>query len=261
MKRGPHRLNLGLRPRGFSLVEVLVAAALFSILLLALLAMSDGTTSLTNLAKRNIDASSKLRAASDRLATDIENAITEPGMTIHLVKGPDNHELHFLSHVDGYNGERPLAVVRYRVTALPNHQGKGKTVYLLERGAEGVTMNEPSAKDPNPGSAQRPYDTLAEGLFRFVVELIGKDGLPIPLPASGGEVPWSRVGAVAVSMAAIDDRATGIVDPSMNWPAQLPGTDFGIWEQRVIELNFPDLPPEAARGIHLRRKILALPGA
>ncbi len=246
----------------FSIVELLLASAVFSILLVALLAMSTGTNSLTSYAGRNIDASAKIRAGMDRLTMDLEHAVIHQDAPIFVSQNEGNQEIHFLTRADGYNGDRRLAVVRYRVSLKPNSRGSGQPVYFLERAAEGTSMSDPTVKnaDPNGPDADpdAEYDILAHGVFRFVVEFVGRDGLPFT-PGSEGEIPWRDISAVIIGVAAIDDRSAAIA-PSEDWPGLLPGSDYSSWQQRVDTLNFPQLSPEAARGIHIRRRVIPLPG-
>lgn len=62
-----------------------------------------------------------------------------------------------------------------------------------------------------------------------------------------------------VCVAAIDTRAVTIA-PSEDWPVLLPGSDYSSWQQSVGTLDFPQLSPEAARGIHIRRRVIPIPG-
>lgn len=241
----------------FSLLELLVAVAIFSVLLVVLLAMTTGTNLLTSQAGRNIDASAKIRAVMDRLATDLEHAVTARETPIFISQDEENQGIHFLSRVDGYDGERPLAVVRYQVGLEPNYRGSGQSVYLMKRAAEGTSMGDPTLKNAVPIDGVE-YDTLAQDVFRFVLEFIGKDGQPLT-PGSDGEIPWNDVSAVVVCVAAIDDRATAIA-PSADWPGLLPGGDFSLWQQRIDSMDFSQLPPEAARGIQIRRRVIPVPG-
>jgi hypothetical protein len=237
---------------------VLLAVALFSFLLMTLLTITSGTNTLTRQAGRNIDASSKIRSVVDRLATDIEHAITTPGASFYVSRAGDNDEIHFSTSVDGYAGERPIALVRYRLRLEPNPMGGGEQAFILERAAEGTTMQDPTVKSLTPDAVGPEYDLLATGVFRFVLQFIGKDGLPI-IPSPNGETSWETVQAIVLSVAAIDDRAA-LIAPGQDWPELLPGDDFSSWQERLKTLDFDAVLPEAARGIHIRRRVIALPG-
>jgi len=245
--------------RAFTLLEVLLAAAVFSVLLVTFLAITSGTNTLTRLAGRNIEASSKIRSVVDRFATDIEHAITTPGASFFLTRTGDNDEIRFLTSVDGYAGERPIALVSYRLRLEPNPMGGGEPTFVLERAAEGTTMADPTVKAlPPDADAPEEYDILASGVFRFVLQFIGNDGQLIT-PNPSGETPWREVQAIIVSIAAIDDRAAAIA-PDQDWPDLLPGDDFSDWQDKVEALAFPGVLQEAARGIHIRRRVIALRG-
>jgi len=244
--------------RAFTLIEVLVAAAVFSVLLLTFLAITSGTNTLTRQAGRDIEASSKIRSVVDRFATDIEHAVTTPGASFLLTRTDENDEIRFLTSVDGYAGERPIALVSYRLRLEPNPMGGGEPTFVLERAAEGTTMDDPTIKSLAVDPDASEYDILASGVFRFVLQFTGNDGQLIT-PNPSGETPWQDVQAIIVSVAAIDDRAAAIA-PGQSWPDLLPGDDFSDWQDKVEALDFPGVVQEAARGIHIRRRVIALPG-
>jgi type II secretory pathway pseudopilin PulG len=228
-------------------LELLVAAAVFSVLLMGLLSITTGTTNLTNLASRNIDASTSIRTALDRLGTDLQNAVIDPGASFYLTQNGTNQELQFLSKVDGYDGQRPLAVVTYRIK-------EDNKDWMIQRAAQGLDLTQPSLPSTLSAPDDADFDKLAQGVFRFRVELLDRQGNSIP----GNPVPSRDVAAVAVSLAAIDDRAKKVA-PEVDWPATLPETDFGKWADRFRALDFPNVNPEAARGIQFRRKVFTIP--
>lgn len=246
-------------------MEILVAAAVFSILMVGLLSMLNGTSILTNHATRHIDASSALRSGLDRLATDLENAVLDPDAKIYWKQDDDseNDELHFLTRVDGYEGERRLAVVRYKIEEEEGQTGK----FYLGRAAEGVKMIDPSLLSANPEDAESmDYDKLAPNVFRLVIRLLAANGSNLTA-SNTGNYSWSEVATIEVGMAAVDEKAMSIA-PETNWPEKLPGTDIKAWEKKIATLDFgtlppeaESLPPEAARGVQIRRKIFHVPAS
>lgn len=251
----PTRRRLLRSAAGFSLLEILVAAAVFSILLVGLLSMLNGTSILTNHATRHIDASSALRSGLDRLATDLENAVLDPDAKIYLKQDDsENSELHFLTRVDGYEGERRLAVVRYKIEEEAGQPGK----FYLGRAAEGVTMNDSSLLSAAPPQTPESidYDKLAPNVFRLFILPLGLAG--DENDAGYTEYKLAKVAALEVRMAAVDEKAMTIA-PETNWPEQLPGADITEWEKKIATLDFGTLPREAARGVQIRRKIFHVP--
>jgi len=223
--------------------------------MVGLLSMLNGTSILTNHATRHIDASSALRSGLDRLATDLENAVLDPDAKIYWKQDDsENDEFHFLTRVDGYEGERRLAVVRYKIEEEEGQSGK----FYLGREAEGVTMNDPSLLSANPEDAESmDYDKLAPNVFRLVIRLLPANGSNLTA-SNTGNYSWSEVATIEVGMAAVDEKSVTIA-PGTNWPEMLPGTDIKAWETKVATLDFGTLPPEAARGVQIRRKIFHVP--
>lgn len=97
----------------------------------------------------------------DRLAMDLEHAVINQDAPVFVSQNEGNQEIHFLTRADGYNGDRRLAVVQYRVSLKPNSRDSGQSVYLLERAAEGTSMSDPTLKNADPNGPDAEYDILA----------------------------------------------------------------------------------------------------
>jgi len=238
--------------QGFTLIEVLLATAIFSLLLVALLTMSNGTNLLTRTATRNIDASSKLRTVFDRFLVDWENAITDSETPIDVeVDADGNNQIAFLSRVDGSGGEREIAVVRYRIRS-------DGTTYLMERAAQGTLLSDPSRRSPSDVPfTDADFEPLATGVFRLVIQFIDKNG-DFVTPTPVGLVQWKNIQSLMVSSAAFDDRANVIASAGTQWPNVFPSDDFQSWEQKVRTLNFSGIPDESAKGVMIRQQIFSI---
>lgn len=245
-------------------MEILVASAVLIVLLLALLSMTNSTMLLTKLSQRRMDSSASLRTALDRMATDISSAILRedlPPLFLPSTAADGSDEMYLHSQMEGYDGDRGISLVGYRV-----RNG------MLERGAQGsgwTTNALRFAESPSTSTLNaQNFDVIGGKVFRLKIEFIGTNGTLFTNSLT--PTNWSQVRAVVINLASVDARAIQVAKGTPEELAQLlPGTATdpaeGIltdWQKTLKDPTFfagdAQFPIETRRGIEVRRRIVPL---
>ena len=168
----------------FTLVEVLVAEAIFLILLLVVMQLIFGALQTTTAQKKRMDELGDARASLDRLSLDWSARVRRSDILAsfgHLTPSSTNAanaQISFLSQVQAYSGARHMSWVSYGINNIAQvTQGSQTTTGpALERGILGYNF---SGADPTgtlnpllslPGTVPTStvtFDPLANTVFRF----------------------------------------------------------------------------------------------
>jgi len=192
----------------FSLLELLVAMAVFAMLGLLTVSVISATNQSTSLSNRGIDAASQARLAFDRIAIDLRGVLKRNDVifqSTNISVGTAGDILRCVSLVASAGvpaaDNRNLSVVAYQVGT---HAGNSDRLCLL-RGAKAIRWNDsgffglqsnglPLPVLPAAFSPVYPadYDVLAAGVIRMVVGFqLYPDNLPVTL-ADGSSLAASR---------------------------------------------------------------------
>ena len=143
----------------FTLVEMLVATAVLSLLIVMVAHLFSSTVSVTTMDNKRIDADAQARVLFDRMAVDFARMVKRTDVD-YLLKQPANQQrqdasvnvtgndqIAFYSEVPGYypatGAQSPVSLVAYRVNA-DNTSGRYAKV---ERLGKGLVWNGVSATD------------------------------------------------------------------------------------------------------------------
>jgi len=195
---------------GFSLVELLVAIAVFLLVAITVVSIADSTAKLSSLSSSRMAADATARQALDRMSADFSHAILRPELPDRIEKLSGNDRLVFYVRTDSYNPshDRGISTVAYEVQN-----------FMLMRGVDGFTWTDGGGsqlsfagltwptgetsfiEDRNAAAARLPqidssdeekFEVLSTGVFRFEFCFLLKDGtlstIPImtpPTPAGG----------------------------------------------------------------------------
>ena len=254
------------RDRGFTLIELLVAMAIFVIMIAFLGQLMSNTSASTSASKGRLDADDQARFAFDRIGQDLLHLSRRSDLDYQIQKKSGNDEIYFYSEVPGLTngGNSPdvhtvsgLSLVGYRI----NSENQ------LERYSESKTWDQlsfltyapdnsvdPTSKVQIPSGNDPNYHVLCNGIFRFEITFLLRDGtystypslqngsltisgsdkvgkrqwpegqtsganaLCMGLDSSGNQIwrglGWRDVSAVIVSIAVIDDTSRKIVASS-----------------------------------------------
>jgi len=192
--------------RGFSLVELLTAIAILSLLVILFSQIISMVSQSTALSSRRADALGQARMALDRFGIDWNSRVRRGDVTFAFSKGSGqaagNDAVTFYSQVDGFGSGslRNISQVGYYVTNSP---------YSLQRWDSGTTWTSanpvaflgsfPSINPPTFPSSN--FQVLADDIVRlqFCFQLKSTGALKATSPTSN-----SDVGAVVVGVAVLD---------------------------------------------------------
>ncbi len=270
--------------RAFSILELLVAMAVFALVALVLVSVTDSAILVTTASKLRMNADSASRGALDRMAADFAAQLQRKDLPDIVEKCPGNDRIIFHAGVDGYGGVRGISRVSYLVS---DHAGVVDSVenfgrHVLLRGAKGVGWDGGSqglvfsssnvATTVDPGS----LDVAASGVFRLEFAFLMADGslreVP-PTPSTGtnfnllrswGDLPSSeKVSAIIVGMAALDPNSRALLPPdglqtlSGLLPDSVAGTN-DILAQWDGALNSSGLPPRVLKAVRFYQRYFYL---
>jgi len=201
----PYR-RLTFQPGGFTLIEVLVATALFLLVAVVVTQIVNSTARLTKLTSSKLDVDAEARQALDRMRFDLHRALLKPELPDRIEKEPGNDRLVFYTRTDGYEGDRGVAAVAYEVENFTLRRGvdgffwmnnnsdpqlpfagisrpADKTAFIEDRTGEAPN----AATFPNVDSSDdEKFEALSPGVFRFEYCFLLRDGslstLPIMTP-------------------------------------------------------------------------------
>ncbi len=168
----------------FTLVEVLVAEAIFLVLLLLVMSLIFGALQTTTAQKKRMDELGDARQSLDRFSLDWSNRVRRTDVLASFSRPPAtannaaNAQISFFSQVQAYTGARHLSWITYAVTnvAQVNQGSQNVTTPALVRGILGFNWSaaDPSGSGnplltlpPTTPTATSTFDPLANTVFRF----------------------------------------------------------------------------------------------
>jgi len=280
--------------KGFSLIELLVAM----VILCLIVALSAQTVSFVqqtaSMAIRSSDCDIEARQIFRRLQTDIDNLVcrkdvffTLPaGSSLFLSSpaspqtGANDSFLNFYAVVPGYEGDRGIAQVAWRMNETP------KQKMQLERGVAGIyysgdakrleLLPQSATPELTPVDAA-DYQVIGTGVFRFEV------GYVYEVTSESGAKQWRVSGnlpagmslqdakALFIRMALLDSKALQLLTQTQTVaiaskfsPLEAGGEPLDVlarsWK-KVIEdgsLSEDDIPASLTMGIHVYERIFPL---
>jgi len=231
-------------PGAFTLIEMLVAISILTVLVLVVAHLFDATTSVTITSSKRIETDAQARPVLDRLAIDIAQMVKRsevdyylksPGSPQKVGDGiPGNDQLAFFAQVSGYypstGSQSPISLVAYRINSDPSSQAINK----VERLGKGLLWNGvstsyapiaflplqiatiwPAATNSAP-DPQADYEIIGPYVFRFEYYYLLKNG-------DLSDTPWDTtkghssingmqdLTAIIVALAAIDKKSSVLI--------------------------------------------------
>lgn len=213
------------RPRAFTLIEILVAMAVFLLIALLVVQMSDSTMLITNHSERRIGADGNALLAIDRISADLARAIVRSDLPWRVQKQSGNDRFAFFAYARAYEPGRGISKIGYRVEDS-----------MLQRGVQAASWDNsgPAALTFIPdGTAGIPdyleideanFEFLDPNIFRLEISFLNAEGDIVSEPAYAGDglvdfapsrraEPRDRVLALIVTVASVDERARNLIDP------------------------------------------------
>lgn len=241
--------------RGFTILELMIAAALLALLLILVTSLTSHTSTVSANSQRRMTADSEGRQALDRISEDFSRAFFREDLSENIVKVSGNDEIAFYAQTAGYDGDRGVSRIGYRVGGTP--------VGLL-RGAEGLSWTGTNQVVFNGtifgAIADTNEELLAKDIFRFEIAFLKADGTLVAfvpdLKKSSGVV------AVLVGIAALDPQMRDLTEEDLGtrFPDAVDGRDIlSLWTETMnLETFRTGVPKPAINAIRIYQRMFPL---
>lgn len=267
----PARRYPRIRAGGFTLIEVLVALAVFMLIATLLVQMSDSTMRVTNHSQRRIEVDSDARQALSQISADVSRAIVRSDLPWRIEKSSGNDSIAFFAHADAYTPGRGISKVGFRVDD-----------HVLQRGAEATSWDSNDATalpftasdlSAVPGEYleidDSNFESLNQNVFRLEIAFLTADGRIVRDTSGNGSKSLGNVinfafspraepkdvyTAIIVAVAAIDNRARERMSDAefANLTTKLPDAADGEdllsqWQDYLVGPSIPQPVRESVR--------------
>lgn len=263
--------------RGFTLIEMLVAMAVFLVLAAIVMQMVFTTTQITQSQKQQMDAMAEARQALDRMKLDWTSRVRRNDVPAEFIKQGGNDQIQLLSQTSSYGGGRtPLAALSYRINT---------TSLQFERGVVGYNWqgsNQLTFPFVMPAFADANYEVLAKSVFRleFCFLRVVRDSTTSPYTVDIQNVRESNpqpayqdstslnlgsanLAGLVVAVAVLDEKGRKIVTSaqltqlSQALPDIAEGeTPLSKWTPLINAPNFANgVPRPAAASVHVYQRV------
>jgi len=286
--RGRAEIGGSGRPGAFTLVEVLVALAVLSLLVLLVGQLMVNANSTITASRKRIDALGQARAVFDRMTMDFAGRLRREDVDASFEKHPGDDSMAFYSATRGlYPSQsatadtRVLSVVGYRVS----RDSKGRP--RLERGARGLSWSDmvftpvlsgvqkQRFTTPNSlpaidvGSGPGNYQVLSDSVVRMEISYLLKADATHSSPrlAAGLPADVRDISAVVVTIAVLDEQSRKLVGDYDLLQGAFPDAEDGVdplavWSGLVNSIDFArkaGIPLPAAQSVRLYQRYFPLP--
>ena len=173
-RRSSHRTSAD---GAFTILEVLVAMAVFLMMALMVVSLVDGTMRVTSQSQRRINADDGTRQALDRMTADFSHAIVHSNLPVRIEKNTNasNESITFFAKAEGYTTGRGISMIGYRVTTNGLERGAEATQWT--NSAVGfTTVSAASTNLTYLQIADANYETVAPEIFRLEFAFLMGDG-------------------------------------------------------------------------------------
>jgi|GEM_PF-2805497 len=210
---------------GFTLIELMVAMAVFVMMALLLVGLTEGTMRVTGQSQRRISADAGARQVLDRISADVARAIVRVDLPFRVDKTAGNDGISFLANVDGYTAGRGMSVISYNGSNGTLQRGVDATSWT--NGSDEIDVMEftsVATAAATAGYLEVPgtnYELIAKDVFRLEIAFLMGDGTIKAdigtaangtsrvgsLASSSGTPASDTIKAVIIGIASIDERA------------------------------------------------------
>lgn len=180
MKREPSSHAALVRPRphaqGFTILEILVAAAVLILILGVLLQLSGNTLQATKASQRQMESAQRARSIADALSADLDNLIVTEGAGLYVRANGQSLDLAFLTRSRGPLGTADLRALAVVYTLSGTHMTR-RTVSVpwSETDLVGAALSALSSAN---------VSTLSEGILNFQISFVLSTGELVPFAAT-----------------------------------------------------------------------------
>jgi len=275
----------------FTIVELLVSAAVLVILVLLIGRMFSSASAVAMFGNKRMDAEAQLRPLFERLAVDFSQMLKRSDVDYYL-KSPaitqtGNDQMAFYSAVAGYypssGSQSPISVVGYRINSTFGSTGFNK----FERMSKGLVWNGVSSGDTpivflpltisatwpaaTNGNSDPDFELIAPYVFRFEYYYLLKNGnlSDTPWDSSAGHTSVSGlqdVAAISACVATMDPKSRVLISDSQLTiligrlpdfsPSMAPGGLLSLWHTALDGTT--DMPRPAVSAVRVYERYFYL---
>jgi prepilin-type N-terminal cleavage/methylation domain-containing protein len=214
----------------FSLVEVLVAMAIFLFMAVMVASITGGVSRIAGQSQRRMSVDGGVRQSLSRISADFSRAIIRSDLPFRIEKKPGNDSLIFLAAAEGYSTGRGITMLGYQVANESLQRGAEATTWT-SNGSSALSFTSvanAAASSSYLSINSANYEILEPDIFRMEVAFLMGDGTiqsTVGTNAGGTSyiasfastartVSSDAIRAVIVTVAAVDSRARALMTPS-----------------------------------------------
>jgi prepilin-type N-terminal cleavage/methylation domain-containing protein len=276
---------------GFTLIEILVAIAVTSLLVVMAAQLTSSTTSTTTDSRKHLDADSQARLIFDRMEYDFSRMLKRDDVDCVFNIQPGNDSAYFYSEVPGYfsgtSNQSPISLVGYRITSLKLERlGKaltwdgqsigtstpGSVVFLTHSSGTAAdfasTLKGGWPDTVKDDSSDADFHLISDEVYRLEFAFLLKTGT---LTTQFSKL--SNVSAIVVSIAILDSTSQKMIPTSNNLVSALedasdakltsspPKTTVSVWHDAANSKDFAQkcgIPAAAASQVRIYQRYFYL---
>ena len=214
----------------FSLVEVLVAMAVFLFMAVIVASITGGVSQITGQSQRRMSVDGGVRQSLSRISADLSRAIIRSDLPFRIEKKSGNDGLMFFAAAEGYSAGRGITMLGYQVTNASLQRGAEATTWTSS-GSSALSFTSvanAAASSSYLSIDSANYEILEPDIFRMEVAFLMGDGtIKSTVGTNAGSTTYiasfastartassDAIRAVIVTVAAVDSRARALMTPS-----------------------------------------------
>ena len=262
----------------FSLVEVLVAMAIFLCMAVMVASIVGGVSQIAGQSQRRMSVDGGVRQSLSRISADFSRAIIRSDLPFRIEKKPGNDGLIFLAAAEGYSAGRGITMLGYQVTNASLQRGAEATAWT-SNGTSALSftsVTNAAASNSYLLIDSSNYEILEPDIFRMEVAFLMGDGsIKSTVGTNAGSTTYIAsfastprtdssdvIRAVIVTVAAVDSRARSLMTSSEytqlaeNFSDATAGSDpLTSWKGYLTNLA-SGLPQPAREGIRIYQRYI-----
>ena len=262
----------------FSLVEVLVAMAVFLFMAVMVASITGGVSRIAGQSQRRMSVDGGVRQSLSRISADFSRAIIRNDLPFRIEKKSGNDGLMFFAAAEGYSAGRGITMLGYQVTNASLQRGaEAKTWTASGATALSFTSVTNAVSSNNYLSiSSANYEILESDIFRMEVAFLMGDGIITnTVGTNAGSTTYiasfastartdssNAIRAVIVTVAAVDSRARALMTPSEysqlanNFSDATAGSDpLTAWKEN-LKNSISGMPQTARENVRIYQRYI-----